>query len=172
MAEQSKTMEALQLAIRMEIDGKAFYQKASDESNNPLGKKLLATLSSEEDKHRLTFETIYKSLQSKKGWPTTSFQPDKGQTIRTIFAEAVGEPGKPAESEIEAIKTAINMELKSINLYRERAKTAEYSAEKSFYEALIAEESGHHLALVDYQEYLTDPTGWFTVKERHSLDGG
>lgn len=172
MAEQNKTVEALQLAIQMEIDGKAFYLKASGDSRNPLGKKLLATLSSEEDKHRLTFEAIYKAIQNKEGWPDVGFKPDEGKAIRTLFAEAARESVKPVESELAAVKTAIEMELKSISLYQQRAKEATYPAEKTFYESLAGEENGHHLALLDYQEYMVDPTGWFTMKERHSLDGG
>jgi rubrerythrin len=171
MTDQTKTLQALQLAIRMEIDGKAFYLKASQESTNALGKKLLATLSSEEDMHRQTFESIYEALRRKKGWPAAAFHPDRGKTIRSVFAEA-GTPQKPATSEMDAIKTAKEMELKSISLYRERAKEAADTVEKAFYETLAGEEEGHHLALVDYEEYLTDPTGWFTMKERHSLDGG
>ena len=47
--EQDKTLEALQIAIQMEIDGKEFYLKASRESSNELGKKLLQALAGEED---------------------------------------------------------------------------------------------------------------------------
>ncbi|MBE9482265.1 MAG: hypothetical protein IMY88_01140, partial [Chloroflexi bacterium] len=42
--EQDRTVQALQVAIKMEIDGKEFYLKASRESSNELGKKLLESL--------------------------------------------------------------------------------------------------------------------------------
>ena len=66
----------------------------------------------------------------------------------------------------------MEMEQKSINFYRERAKLTADATEKSFYEAISGEEQGHYLALIEYREYLTDPVDWFTIKERHSLDGG
>ena len=47
--EQDKTLEALQMAIQMEIDGKEYYLKASQESSNELGKRLLQSLAAEED---------------------------------------------------------------------------------------------------------------------------
>ena len=50
--EQDKTLEALQTAIQMEIDGKEYYLKISLESSNELGGKLLASLAAEEDIHR------------------------------------------------------------------------------------------------------------------------
>jgi rubrerythrin len=52
VTEQNKTLEALQIAIQMEIDGKEYYLKASQESSNELGKKLLQALAAEEDTHR------------------------------------------------------------------------------------------------------------------------
>ena len=56
-SEQDKTMEALQIAVQMEIDGKAFYLKASQESGNELGKQLLKKLAEEE-----------KQKHMQKGW--------------------------------------------------------------------------------------------------------
>ena len=55
-SEQARTMKALQTAIQMEIDGKAYYLKASQQSGNELGKKLFRTLAAEEDIHRQEFE--------------------------------------------------------------------------------------------------------------------
>ena len=74
--EQDRTVQALQVAIKMEIDGREFYLKASRESGNELGKKLLESLAAEEDVHRQNFEKIYNSIRIKQGWPGTDFQPD------------------------------------------------------------------------------------------------
>ena len=52
VSEQDKTLGALKTAIQMEIDGKEFYLKASQSSNNELGKKLLGTMAAEEDQHQ------------------------------------------------------------------------------------------------------------------------
>ena len=38
VTEQDRTLEALQIAVQMEIDGKEYYQKASQSSDNQLGK--------------------------------------------------------------------------------------------------------------------------------------
>ena len=65
--EHDKTLKALEAAIQMEIDGKEFYLKASQASNNELGKKLLNKLADEEDVHRQVFESIYKHISAEKG---------------------------------------------------------------------------------------------------------
>ncbi len=67
--EQDKTLQALQTAIQMEIDGKELYLKASEKSHNELGKKLLQSLAAEEDTHRQKFEEIYGAIRSRKDWP-------------------------------------------------------------------------------------------------------
>jgi len=173
--EQDKTLEALQIAIQMEIDGKEFYLKAGQESSNEPGKKLLESLAAEEDTHRQKFEEIYSAIRSKKAWPMTDFQPDGGKRLRTIFARATEEMGsniKSLATELDTIQTAMDLENKTYDFYKGQGESAAYGAERDFYETLAAEEREHHLILLDYYEYLKDPAGWFVRKEHPSLDGG
>jgi rubrerythrin len=174
-SEQDKTLKALQTSIQMEIDGKQYYLKASRESGNELGKKLLQSLAAEEDVHRQKFEQIYNAMRAKKDWPVTDFQPDGGQRLRTIFARATGEIGskvKAPTTELDAVKTAMEMENKTYDFYTSQGEQAAYDAERDFYNTLAAEEKEHHLVLLDYYEYLKDPAAWFVEKEHPSLDGG
>jgi rubrerythrin len=173
--EQSKALEALQIAIQMEIDGKEHYLKASQASTDELGKKLLQTLAEEEDYHKRKFEQIYDAMRKKKSWPAVDFQPDSGQKLRTIFARAIEQMdfrAKPLDTELDAVQLAMDMENKSLDFYKSQSENATGGDEKEFYEMLANEEREHHLILLDYYDYLKDPAGWFTKKERPSLDGG
>ena len=175
VTEQDKTVEALQIAIQMEIDGKEYYLKASQQSSNDLGKNLLQSLAAEEDLHRQKFEEIYNAIRGNKAWPEVDFQPDGGKRLRTIFAYATEEMGpdiKVAATELDVLQTAMNMEIKTHGFYQNQSKNAAYNIEREFYEKLVAEEREHHLILLDYYEYLKDPAGWFVSKEHPSLDGG
>ena len=172
--EQDKTLEALQIAVQMEIDGKEYYQKASQGSGNQLGKNLFLSLAAEEDVHRQKFEEIYKAIQNKAAWPQTDFKPDKGRRLRNIFAEATEKMGsdiKAAGTELDAIQTAMEMENRSYDLYNSRSQAAAFDAERDFYQTLAAEEKEHHIILLDYYEYLKDPAAWFVKQEHPSLDG-
>jgi rubrerythrin len=168
--EQSKTMDALQTAIKMEIDGKAFYLKAAESSSNELGAKLFKTLAKEEDGHRVRFELIFKALQAKKDWPKTEFE-HAGEDLTTLFATAARKV-KSSTSEIEAVQKAMAMENKTRDFYQARAKEASFDAEKEYLVTLAGVEAVHHQVLLDYFEYLKNPADFFTMKERHSLDGG
>ena len=175
VTEQDKTLEALQIAIQMEIDGKAFYLKASQESGNELGKKLLQSLAAEEDIHRQKFEEIYDATRNRKAWPTTDFQPDGGKGLRTIFAratEGMSDNMKAPATELDAVQTAMDMENKSYDFYKSQSKNVSNEAERNFYEIVASEEREHHIILLDYYEYLKDPAGWFVKKEHPSLDAG
>lgn len=172
--EQDKTIEALQIAIQMEINGREYYLKASQESSNKLGKELLQSLAAEEEIHRQKFNEMYYAIQHKKAWPTTDFQPGRGKRLRTAFAQAIEEMGpnvKTLASELDAVQIAMHMENKTYDFYKNRTESATYDAEKEFYQALAAEEKAHHHVLLDYYEYLKDPAGWFVKKEHPSLEG-
>jgi rubrerythrin len=172
--EQARTIEVLQLAVQTEVEGKEFYQKASQKSNSKLAKELFQQLANEEDVHRKKFEAIYEVLKKGQNWPDVEPPSEKGKRLKSLFAEAtetLGSKIKVAESELEAIKIAMDMEIKSYNLYHSRSEESTLPVEKRFYEALAGEERGHHLALVDSYEYLIDPAGWFTKSEHWSLDG-
>ncbi len=175
VTEQDKALEALQIAIQMEVDGKEYYLKTSRESTDDLGKKLLESLAAEEDIHRQKFVEIYDSIRNKNVWPVVDFQPDGGKTLRTIFARATEEMGSGARApatELEAIKTAMDIESKSYDFYLNQSKSTMSAVARDFYETVGAEEREHYIILLDYYEYLLDPAAWFVKKEHPSIDGG
>ena len=172
--EQETTLGALQTAIKMESDGKTFYLQASQTSANKMGKQLLKRLAGEEDIHRKVFENIFKTLSTKKDWPDQKIAFDGGKGLRNVFSqatEAMSQEAKPIPSELDAIQTAMTMENKTYDFYKQRSGMASYGAEKEFYEAIAAQEKQHHAILLDYYEFLKNPAAWFTQKEHWSIDG-
>lgn len=173
--EQARTLEALQFAIQMEIDGKEYYQRASQESANKLGKDLFQWLAAEEDKHQQRFEEIYRAVASEKAWSEIDIRFEMSESVGSLFSKArqTAAPDiKEVTADLNAISEAMDMENKTHSFYKLQGEKAVHDAEKKFYESLAAEERGHYLALVDYREYLIDPAGWFRTMEHHSLDGG
>jgi rubrerythrin len=72
--DQKKTLEALRMAVQMEIDGKEYYLKCSQATSNKMGAKLLRNLSKAEDVHRETFIKIYESIRDKNAWPKATLK--------------------------------------------------------------------------------------------------
>jgi rubrerythrin len=173
--EQNATLEGLQTALQMEIDGKEFYLKSSKASKNELGKELLKKLAAEEDIHRKVFQNIYNTIKNKKGWPDVTFTGDGGKNLRTVFVVALEAMDKSVDAmpeEIDAVQTAMGMENKTFDFYNSRGKQAASDAEKELYSSLTMQESEHYRVLQDYYEFLKDPAGWFVKTEHTSVDGG
>jgi rubrerythrin len=172
--EQEATLAGLQTALKMEEDGKEFYLKASKASKNKLGAHLFSKLAAEEDIHREAFKNIYNKIKKEQQWPDTGFTPDQGRNLKTVFAAAMenmDKQYKPAQAELDAVKTGMEMENKTLDFYRERSsKTGQYS-EKHLYVALAEQESSHFRVLQDYFEFLSDPAGYFVKTEHTSVDG-
>ena len=173
--EQNQTLGVLRIAIQMEVDGKEYYLKASRESSNVLGKELLDSLAAAEETHRRKFEEIYNVIRNKRVWPATDIQLNGSEGLRTILSstsEEVAPNLKTSSSELDTIQIAMELENKTYDFYRGHGSEATYDTERDFYQRLAAEERGHYLILLDYYEYLKDPSGWFVSKEHPSMDGG
>jgi len=175
MNEQNKLLQAINMAIEMELDGKECYFAASKGSTNEAGRKLLRSLAEEEDKHRKTFEGIYNSIREGRSWLSIDLGADKAQDIRNTLVktcQALGVSVSGTSSELDAVKVAIDKEKRSYDLYKNQARNATYNTGKEFYGTLAREEREHELALIDYYDYLTDPASWFVKTEHPSLDDG
>ena len=168
-------MKSLEIAIKMEVEGKEFYQSASEKSGDSLGKALFSRLAMEEDFHAAKAREIADSLKEGDKPLAIEESLDNGEKLNSIFAEAISDietKREVASNEFEVIKIALDMEEKTRKFYEDQSEKAINEFERRFFESLKREERGHYLALVDYQEYLIDPTNWFTKSEHISLDGG
>ena len=171
-----KSTQALETALQMEAEGKKFYLDAAARGGTPVLTKFFKRLAEDEDQHAQKAREIYDAIKADKGWPHKETVFKHAATLKSVLDEAFEDmdaaPVKPAESELDAFKGAMALEDKSYTFYKSRLEEAESFHEKSFYKALTAEERMHYLALLDSYEYLANPQGWFTRKERWGLDGG
>ena len=173
MSEAAVTEEALRLAIQMESEARKFYLEASKNCGNEPGKKLFRSLAREEAAHRRDFAKIYEAVRTRYAWPEIEIISRKTRRKSlelTGITQEMCDLTRPEESELEAVKTAIQMENESYDYYQKQLVHAGYPGEKEFYTAISAAENAHRLALVDYLEFLTDPAAYFVSKEHPSLD--
>jgi rubrerythrin len=173
-SEQEAALSGLQTAIRMEIDGKEFYLKAGKTSQNERGAKLFETLAAEENIHQQVFTEIYNKLKTKQQWPDTKIPTHNTKKLQTVFKTAIEKLGKEhtaIKAELDAVKTGMDMENKTLDYYKNRSTKAGFPAEKQLYESFAGEESGHFRLLQDYYEFLTSPVDYFNKMEHSSVDG-
>jgi rubrerythrin len=175
MSKQTERMTgALETALQMEVEGKEFYQKTGQKSVSPLVQELFKNLAAQEDVHYRRVQEVHAAVKAGNRWPEKESTFNRPRSLQTVFKDAIEKMGAHFEApsaEVEALKIAISMEDKSYSFYRNREEEAGSPAEKAFYKALTGEERVHYLTLQSSHEYLSNPEGWFTMKERWSLDG-
>jgi rubrerythrin len=174
MTDNKKRLETLQAALAIEVREKGFYQAAAANSVSPLAKQLFERLALEEDAHAKKFKEIELELARGTVWPDREAPAWEGAYLKNVikeFSKGAPEGVKVGRSELDAMKAAMTNELHAYDMYRNRAAETDSAAERKFYITLAGEERMHHLSLLDSYEYLTDPAGWFTVKERWTIEG-
>jgi len=170
-----KRMETLKKAMSIELKEKGFYLAAAEAAANPVAKQLFERLALEEDVHAEKFKAIEAELSKGKDWPAVLAPSWEGEHLKAVVAAFNSGPA-PAEvvvarSELDAMKAAMAKEIEAYDMYQTRAAQTASQAEKKFYVTLAGEERMHHLALLDSYEFLTDPAGWYTAKEKWTLEG-
>jgi len=171
-------IEALKIAYQTELDGYDFYQKSAKNCKNRLGKVIFDSLAKEEHGHINMIKKIWDSLEKDENWPDLP-KPGKGEKLMpvefdSIFKEAEKEMDKNAEADaddIKAIKFAMDLESKGYEFYKKHEEDSDNELEKQFYAKLSAEESNHYKVLEDTFEYLSNPSEWFSKRERPIFEG-
>lgn len=165
-------IEALRQALKMEEDGKAYYEEALNRVESKLAREVFRYLIKAEVKHVKKIERLYASLEETGKWPDVVLTRDRGESVENIFAEAMAnldDKVKGTTTDIEALKMAVEMEDQGIKYYQSKADMADDLFEKKFYHLLVREEGEHFISLLDTIEFLEDPQGYFSQLERGTL---
>ncbi len=150
----SAIIEGLKVAIKTELDGHYFYLMAAESMKDTKGKELFKVLAEEEMSHKKFLEKNYKSLLE-------TGKIDSGASLgkkkifdgdNPIFSDSIKSRLGDAHFEMTALSIAINLELNSINHYKEQKNLAEDEDVKSFFQELIDWETGHYDALLRQDE--------------------
>ena len=171
----NERLKALEIAMKLEEDGKKFYVDASEKATSAFAKDMFRSLAKDEDVHLEKVKEIYQKLKEEREWPKVVTAIGDMVKTKAIFpkdAKDLNMTGEDISNSVKVLKIGIEMEEKSIKFYNELAEKATDPFEVRFYLALAHEERGHYLTLWDSREYLEDPAGWFGMKEGFRLDGG
>lgn len=160
-------LAALNQALKLEEEGKAYYQKALMNTTNKLGRNMFEFLIRAEESHIQKIKQIYESLEKSGKWANLIAEPGE-KSGKVVCADAINnlkENIKGEINDIEALKIALKMEDESIKFYQCQAEVTEDLVEKKFYLLLVNEETDHWLSILESIEYLEDPQGYFHQKE-------
>lgn len=162
-------VEAIKMALQIEKEGQHFYEDAAQRTENELGKKMFESLANDEMIHVETFQKMFDTITGTEEWrKLAEVTPKVGKV--PVFEGTVEKRGNINQSDLEALRIALERERKSIDLYSKTAEAARDSLAKKIFDRIKEEEKYHYDLLQAQRDYLTKSGFWFDVSE-FRMDG-
>ena len=154
---EATCIEILKKAILLEKRGKAFYATAAQQSSQPAVKAFFSLMADEERKHIRILSEQFKAFRTSGRFATLASEESQAAEVaaRVLNAETQ-ERISAAGFEAAAISAAMLMEERAIELYSQRAKSAQDPEEAKLYRWLSTWEGEHLRWLADIDRRLTE----------------
>jgi rubrerythrin len=169
-----KRMNALSFALENEQKEHDFYIANARATKNMAGKNMFKQIADEEKEHYEILKKLHSKWEQQKKWPATVPLKVKKSLAGSILKSMSGKKSARiagSETELKAVRTAIDFEARGVDLYSKLEKQSTDPKEKAFFNLIASVERDHWLSLRDTEEFLTDPASWYQNVERSGLDG-
>lgn len=166
-------LNALDIALKNEMNEHHFYLKNAERTANPVGKAMFAQIAAEELEHYERLKELAESWKLDKRWPETLPLKVNDTAVRSIFGRAAQAGVKTAgdDDDLTAVRTAIEFEAKGAAFYAGLRDQSADPKEKAFFGLLADIEHEHFASLKDTEEFFVDPGAWYQKAESSGLDG-
>jgi rubrerythrin len=157
-------------AIKLEINGQAFFNHAAEATGNELGKKMFTRLAQEEVKHLETFSRLFSSVIKSDDWKMQVRSEElKGPSaVIQQLADRMKRAG--GMSEVEALRIGMELEQKAVDFFSGTASGMADAAAREIFEKIADEERFHYDLLQAQYDSLTGSGFWLDSSE-FKMDG-
>ncbi len=167
-------LNALEVALNNEMREREFYLKNAGRTKNALGKAMFKQIADDELEHYERLKQLHQKWEKQDKWPETVPLKVKETIVKNILLDFVKKVGKSPEgdaNDLEAVRTAIDFEMKGEKYYADLRNQVSDPKEKQFFDLLSRMEHEHYLSLKDTEEYFIDAASWYRKMEHHTFDG-
>jgi len=177
MHEKESSMEerlnALEIALKNEMNEHNFYLKNAERTANPVGKVMFSQIAAEELEHYERLKQLAENWKKDQKWPETVPLRVKDTAVRSVFGKAAQGGVKTAgdADDLAAVRKAIDFEGKGSQFYADLRDKSADPREKAFFGLLADIEHEHFASLKDTEEFFLDPAAWYQKNQSTSLDG-
>lgn len=166
----SQVAKAIREAIKLEINGRAFFDRAAEITHNELGKKMFRKLADEETGHLDTFGQLFSAVIGGEDW-RKFVDKEEIKSRSSVIEELVSRVKKEERAgELEAIRIGMELEKKAIDFFEKSANEATDSQAKKIFDRICEEERLHYDLLQAEYDSITNSGFWFDVAE-FRMDG-
>ena len=163
--------DIFEFAMQMELDGKAYYEKMASETKVPALQKILKGLADDEQRHY----NIFKLLKEHHGDQLGELSEKNTlimSTTKNVFQEMKdsGHSLVDQEEVIAVWKQAQDVEKKSEDFYREKAKEVDDPKGSEMLNRIADEEAKHWAVIESVMQFLNKPNTYLEDAEFSNLD--
>jgi rubrerythrin len=167
--ESNRVTDLAREAIRLEINGRGFFDHAAEVTHNELGKKMFRKLAQDEVRHLDTFRQLFSSMIGKQEWK--DFVEEERESQSSVIEELKSRIRKEQKAgELEAISIGMELERKAVDLFEKSGKSATDPLAKEIFDKICDEERLHYDLLQAQYDSVTNSGFWLDVSE-FRMDG-
>lgn len=154
-------MNAYDFAMKIELQGKAYYETLAGSTRLPWLKPVFTGLAADEQKH---FEVL-RGVKEGKAWGMADST--VLERARSIFSELLegGEVAGALEETLDAYRFALKVEADSVKLYEDMARKEEDPVLVQLFLTLANEEKKHYNILDNICDFLLRPKYYLEWRE-------
>jgi rubrerythrin len=160
----------IQDAIRLEINGQAFFNQAAEITHNELGKKMFVRLAQEEVKHLETFSRLFSQIIKSDDWKKQVRSEELKGPSPVIQELAQRIKRAEGQSEVEALRIGMELEQKTVDFFTTSSTKMGDPAAKEIFEKIADEERFHYDLLLAQHDSVTGSGFWLDSSE-FAMDG-
>ncbi len=168
--ENKDLMKLIREAIRLEINGRKFFNHAAEVTHNELGKKMFRKLSADEVQHLETFSQIFTQMTGSDDWKKQIKLDDVDKESAVIEDLAARMKKAAGKGELEALRIGMELEQKAVDFFRASGDKAEDPGVRDIFDKICEEEHFHYDLLQAQLDSLTQDGIWYDVAE-FQMDG-
>jgi rubrerythrin len=146
----------LKKALLLEKQGRAFYQRVSEDSESQAVSSLFAIMAEEEGKHIEYLSEQFANFSSTREFLKQEPEAGDRSAVREILSSEIRNQISAASYEAAAISAAIEMENRAVSVYSDRAEASNDPREQKLYNWLAQWETGHLKFLAEINDELLE----------------
>ena len=160
-------MNVFEFAMKMELDGKVYYESLAENSQHPGVKKIFLEMAADEQKHY----DVFKRLNDNEG-PLSMGDSTALAEAKSLFCDMVrGNSGEQRpQDDLAAYRKALEVEAESAKLYREAAHKEADEEVRALLLRIAAEEDNHYNIIENIYLFINEPNTAMVWAESSHLD--
>ena len=158
-------MNIFDFAIKMERDGKAFYEKLAQSSTHPGLQTIFSRLAADEQKHCDIFLALQAGEENLAMADSTALEFSKN-----VFAALPKDAGVAVKGDLESYRYAMKIETDSFRLYEDAAKTEKKAGTKELLLKIAAEEHKHYQIIENIYAFINAPNQYLAWGEFSNIE--